>query len=162
MKRKLIHALCALMLTTLTGCIAFVFVGCRHVSVENRGEGKGWCIGITSNMMKSELENLKATVSPDGSITYEMGGLASSPSEELAKSLMTMTYIARLAAAMYSPAAASVPLSEEAADPAAVASLVKAQAEAKAILAKAKAEAAALKSQANGATNAVAAAQSQK
>ena len=29
MKRKLIHALCALVLTTLTGCVAFVFVGCQ-------------------------------------------------------------------------------------------------------------------------------------
>jgi uncharacterized membrane protein YqiK len=115
-----------------------------------------------SNMMKSEVDNIKASVNPDGTISFDMGGLSTSPSEELAKSLMTMTYIARLAAAMYSPAAASVPLSEEAADPAAVASLVKAQAEAKAILAKAKAEATAIKAQTQGSTNAVATAQSQK
>jgi hypothetical protein len=135
------------MLLGVTGCIALVFVGCRTVSVENNGEGKGWKVSVMSNMMKSEVDNIKASVNPDGTISFDMGGLSTSPSEELAKSLMTMTYIARLAAAMYSPAAASVPLSEEAADPQAVASLVKAQAEAKAILAKAKAEAAALKSQ---------------
>ena len=162
MKQKLIHALCALMLTTITGCVAFVFVGCRTVSVENNGEGKGWKVSVMSNMMKSEVDNIKASVNPDGTISFDMGGLSTSPSEELAKSLMTMTYIARLAAAMYSPAAASVPLSEEAADPAAVSSLVKAQAEAKAIIAKAKAEAAAIKAQAQGGTNAVATAQSQK
>ena len=160
MKRKLIHALCALVLTTLTGCIAFVFVGCRTISVAKGSEG--WEVTVRSNMMKSELDGMEAEISPDGSVKWKMGGLSSSPSEELAKSLMTMTYIARLAAAMYSPAAASVPLSEEAADPAAVASLVKAQAEAKAIIAKAKAEAAALKAQAQSSTNAVSMSRTQK
>ena len=136
MKQRIIKSICALALAATTGCVAFVFVGCRTVSVENNGEGKGWKVKVMSNMMKSEADNIKASVNPDGTISFDMGGYSSS-----AKSLMTMTYIARIAAAMYSPAAASVPLTDQPADPQAVAALVKAQADAKAALVKAKAEA---------------------
>lgn len=141
MKTVISKVISALALAATTGCVALVFVGCRTVSVENNGEGKGWKVKVMSNMLKSEADNIKASVNPDGTISFDMGGYSSSPSEEFAKSLMTMTYIARIAAAMYSPAAASVPLTEQAADPQAVAALVKAQADAKAALVKAKAEA---------------------
>ena len=132
MKHIILKAMSTLALAATTGCVALVFVGCRTVSVENNGEGKGWKVSVMSNMMKSEADNIKATVNPDGTISFDMGGYSSSPSEEFAKSLMTMTYIARIAAAMYSPAAASVPLTDQPADP---------QADAKAALVKAKAEA---------------------
>lgn len=131
--------------------------GCRTVSIEKNAEG--WGVSVMSNMMKSEVDGMEAEISPDGVVKWKMGGLASSPSEEFAKSLMTMTYIARIAAAMYSPAAASVPISEQAADPQAVASLLKAQAEAKSVVEKAQAEAAAIRAQATAqgsATNATA------
>jgi hypothetical protein len=141
MKTVISKVISALALAATTGCVALVFVGCRTVSVQNNGEGKGWKVSVMSNMMKSEADNIKASVNPDGTISFDMGGYSSSPSEEFAKSLMTLTYIARIAAAMYSPAAASVPLTEQAADPQAVAALVKAQADAKAALVKAKAEA---------------------
>ena len=126
--------------TMLCAAICALFAGCRTVSVENNGDGKGWKVSCMSNMMKSELDGMKATISPDGTISWEMGGLSSSPSEEFAKSLMTMTYIARLAAAIASPAAASVPLSEEAADPQAVAAILAAQAAAKTSVVNAKAD----------------------
>lgn len=141
MKTVISKVISALALAATAGCVALVFVGCRTVSVENNGDGKGWKVSVMSNMMKSEADNIKASVNPDGTISFDMGGYSSSPSEEFAKSLMTLTYIARIAAAMYSPAAASVPLTEQAADPQAVAALVKAQADAKAALVKAKAEA---------------------
>ena len=141
MKSAVKKVFSALALAAVSGCVALVFVGCRTVSVENNGEGKGWKVKVMSNMMKSEADNIKTTVNPDGTISFDMGGYSSSPSEEFAKSLMTMTYIARIAAAMYSPAAASVPLTAQPADPAAVSALVKAQADAKAATIKAKAEA---------------------
>ena len=148
MKRLLIVTLCA----------AAAICGCRTVSIEKNE--KGWEVSVMSNMMKSEVDGMEAEISPDGVVKWKMGGLTSSPSEEFAKSLMTLTYIARLAAAMYSPAVASVPLTDEAADPQAVAELVKAQAEAKSIVAKAKAEAAAIKARAlpSSTTNATASA----
>ena len=95
--------------------------------------------------IKSEADTIDAKVDPDGTISFGMGGYKSEPSEEFRKSLMTLVYLGRIAAAMYSPSAASVPLSEEAADPEAVAAAVKAQADAavKKIEAKAKAETAA-------------------
>lgn len=140
MKTVISKVISALALAAIAGCVALVFVGCRTVSVENNGDGKGWKVSVMSNMMKSEADNIKASVNPDGTISFDMGGYSSSPSEEFAKSLMTLTYIARIAAAMYSPAAASVPLTEQAADPQAVAELVKAQADAKSARVKAKAE----------------------
>ena len=140
--------------------LGLALAGCRTVSVENNGEGKGWKVSVMSNMMKSEADNIKATVNPDGTISFDMGGYSAAPSEEFAKSLMTMTYIARIAAAMYSPAAAGVPLSEEAADPQAVAALVKAQADAKAATIKARAEAAATRAQAQQAAPATSSAPS--
>ena len=135
-------------ITILAALVAvFCGTGCRTITVENDGEGKGWKVSVMSNMMKSEVDNVKASISPDGTVSFDMGGLATSPSEESAKSLMTFTYIARIAAAMYSPAAATVPLSDAAADPQAVATAIKAQAEARAIKIKAQAEADAIKAQ---------------
>ena len=127
------------LLITMSIC-GLALAGCRTVSVENNGEGKGWKVSVMSNMMKSEVDNIKATVNPDGTISFDMGGLASSPSEEFAKSLMTFTYIARLAATLASPAAASVPLTEEGADPNAVAAILAAQAAAKTSVVNSKAD----------------------
>jgi len=134
----------------IIAALAALAGGCRTVTVENRGDGKGYKVTVMSNMMKSELDSMKASISPGGVVEWEMGRLNSSPSEEFAKSLMTLTYIARIAASMYSPAAAAVPLTDEAADAEQIAALVKANAEAKAELAKAKAEAAAHKAQGSG------------
>ena len=132
--KKLILA--CVVAVALSGCM-FIVAGCRTVCVENDKE-KGWSVTCRSNMMKSELDNMKASINPDGTISFEMGGLTSSPSEEFAKSLMTMTYIARLAAAIASPTAAGVPLNENAADPQAIATILAAQAAAKETTVKAK------------------------
>lgn len=119
----------------LSGCM-FIVAGCRTVSVEKNGDG--WEVTVMSNMMKSELDGMECEISPEGVVKWKMGGLTSSPSEEFAKSLMTMTYIARLAAAIASPTAAGVPLNENAADPQAIATILAAQAAAKETTAKAK------------------------
>ena len=159
-------------LMMLAACAAVaMFAGCRTVSVENKGEGvltnadgtpvlvdgkvvkysKGWSVSQMSNMMNSEADAIVAGVKgTDGhEIKFELNGLKSSPSEEFAKSLMTFAYVARIAAAMYSPGAATVPLAPEAADPQAMAAAVKAQADARAaeIAAKSARETARIKAQ---------------
>lgn len=159
-------------LIMIAACAAVaMFGGCRTVSVENRGEevlvnsdgvpilvdgkvvkcSKGWSVSQMSNMMNSEADAICAGVKGvDGhEIKFELNGLKSSPSEEFAKSLMTFAYVARIAAAMYSPGAATVPLAPEAADPDAVAKLVDAQAAAKAseIAAKSARQTALIKAQ---------------
>ena len=157
------------MMMALAACAAMT--GCRMVSVENNGEGvltnadgtpvlvdgkvvkysKGWGVSQMSNMMNSEADAIVAGVKGiDGhEIKFELNGLKSSPSEEFAKSLMTFAYMARIAAAMYSPGAATVPLAPEAADPQAMSAAVKAQADARAaeIAAKSARETARIKAQ---------------
>ena len=164
------------LMTMITlAAIAAAMTGCRSVKVENYGEevlqnadgapilvdgkvvkcSKGWSVKQLSHWMNSEADALSAGVKGyDGSeISFNMNGMKSSPSEELAKSLMTFAYVARIAAAMYSPGAASVPLAPEAADPEAVAKLVNAQSAAKAaeIAAKSQRETARIKAQAEAA-----------
>jgi len=145
----------AAMVATLTGCIA-IFSGCSTLSVENRGvdekgQSRGWCVTRKSNMIKQDLTDFEASINPDGTIGVKFGTLASAPSEEFAKSLMTFAYVARIAAAMYSPGAATVPLSSEAADPQALAAALTAQANAQATTIKAKSDAATAKIQAEAA-----------
>ena len=162
MKQKLIHALCALVLTTLTGCVAFVFVGCSSTKVKVSPDGS-WSVDVSSDCLKRELQSFRAKKDGNGTVEVEFNGYKHDTSEELAKNAAEFWHgvgiLGRLAGTVFNPAVSSVPLSEEAADPQAVASLVKAQAEAKAILAKAKAEAAAIKAQTGGATNVTASAE---
>ena len=159
-------------LMMIAACAAVaMFGGCRSVTVENYGEevlknadgspvivngnvvksSKGWSVSQLSHWMNSEADALSAGVKGcDGSeISFNMNGMKSSPSEEFVKSLMTFAYVARIAAAMYSPGAATVPLTTEAADPDAVAKLVSAQSAAKAaeIAAKSQRETAKIKAQ---------------
>ena len=159
-------------LIMIAACAAVaMFAGCRSVKVENHGEevltnadgapilvngkvvkcSKGWSVKQLSHWMNSEADALSAGVKgADGSeISFNMNGMKSSPSEEFVKSLMTFAYVARIAAAMYSPGAATVPLAPEAADPDAVAKLVDAQAAAKAseIAAKSARQTALIKAQ---------------
>ena len=116
---------------------------------------KGWSVSQMSNMMNSEADAIVAGVKGvDGhEIKFELNGLKSSPSEEFVKSLMTFAYVARIAAAMYSPGAATVPLAPEAADPQAMAAAVRAQSEARAaeIAAKSARETARIKAQSDAA-----------
>lgn len=159
-------------LIMIAACAAVaMFAGCRSVKVENYGEevlknadgapilvdgkvvkcSKGWSVKQLSHWMNSEMDALDAGVKGyDGSeIRFTMNGMKSSPSEEFVKSLMTFAYVARVAASMYSPGAATVPLAPEAADPDAVAKLVEAQAAAKAseIAAKSARQTALIKAQ---------------
>jgi hypothetical protein len=64
-KRKLINALCALMLTALTGCVAFVFVGCQtRVTWEKNPET---ALPIQSVVTVNGIEQLATT-------GYQMAG----------------------------------------------------------------------------------------
>ena len=144
-------------LMMVAACAAVFCGGCRAVKVENNGEefladkdgnlvlvegqpvkcSKGWSVWHNSHWLNSEADSISASVKGrDGSeIQFGMNGLKSSPSEEFNK-MMSTTFagfasLARLAASMYSPGAASIPLTPEAADPDAVAKLVDAQSRAK-------------------------------
>lgn len=105
--------------------------GCRSVMVEDRGQkvveingqqtlvDQGWVVKEKSHWINGEVDGLSASINKDGSVSFNLNGAKSSPSEEFNK-MMSTTFagfasIARLAASMYSPAAASVPLTSEAA-----------------------------------------------
>lgn len=132
-----------LMIVAACAAVA-MFGGCRSIEIENKGEGKGWSVDVFSHWMNSEADNIAASISPDGTVTFNMNGMKSTPSEEFNKmmgtTMQSFTAMARLAASMYSPGAASIPLTPEAADPEAVAKLVNAQAAAKAAEINAKSQ----------------------
>ena len=132
-----------LTMMALAACAA-AMAGCRSIEIENRGEGKGWSVDVFSHWMNSEADSLNASIAPDGTVSFEMNGMRSTPSEEFNKmmgtTMQSFTAMARLAASMYSPAAASIPLTPEAADAAATAKLVDAQGAAKAAEIKAKSD----------------------
>lgn len=140
-----------LMMMLAVGAAILSMTGCRSIAIENKGEGKGWSVDVFSHWMNSEADNIAASIAPDGTVTFNMNGMKSNPSEEFNK-MMNTTFmgfasLARLAAAMYSPGAASIPLTTDAADPEAVAKLVNAQSAAKAaeIAAKSQRETARIK-----------------
>ena len=132
-----------LMMIALAACAA-AMTGCRSIEIENKGEGKGWSVDVFSHWMNSEADSIAASIAPDGTVTFNMNGMKSTPSEEFNKmmgtTMQSFTAMARLAASMYSPGAASIPLTPEAADPEAVAKLVNAQSAAKAAEIKAKSD----------------------
>ena len=132
-----------LMMIALAACAA-AMTGCRSIEIENKGEGKGWSVDVFSHWMNSEADSIAASIAPDGTVTFNMNGMKSTPSEEVNKmmgtTMQSFTAMARLAASMYSPGAASIPLTPEAADPEAVAKLVNAQSAAKAAEIKAKSD----------------------
>jgi hypothetical protein len=107
--------------------------------------------------MNSEADSISASVAPDGTVSFALNGMKSTPSEEFNKmmgtTMQSFTAMMRLAASMYSPGAASIPLTPEAADPEAVAKLVNAQAAAKAaeVAAKSARETAAIKARSDAA-----------
>ena len=142
-----------LMMMVAVGAAILSMTGCRSIEIENKGEGKGWSVDVFSHWMNSEADSIEASIAPDGTVTFNMNGMKSTPSEEFNKmmgtTMQSFTAMARLAASMYSPGAASIPLTPEAADPEAVAKLVNAQGEAKAaeINAKSQRETARIKAQ---------------
>ena len=145
-----------LMIVAACAAVA-MFGGCRSIEIENKGEGKGWSVDVFSHWMNSEADNIAASISPDGTVTFNMNGMKSNPSEEFNK-MMNTTFtgfasLARLAAAMCSPGAASIPLTTDAADPEAVAKLVNAQSAAKTaeINAKSQRQTALIKAQSDAA-----------
>ena len=123
-----------LMMIALAACAA----GCSVKKIEYERNEKGeisYRIYSNDHWLKTEGSGLSGGMTKDGRFEFTAEGLKSSPSEEFNRTMATYTgafvQLARLAAAMYSPAAASIPLTTDAADPAAVAKLVDAQSAAK-------------------------------
>lgn len=140
----------------LLAACALCSSGCRSVMVEDRGQkvveingqqtlvDQGWVVKEKSHWINGEVDGLSASINKDGSVSFNLNGAKSSPSEEFNK-MMSTTFagfasIARLAASMYSPAAASVPLTSEAAKSDDISAILKAKAELEAQTAAAKAE----------------------
>lgn len=141
-----------LIMIALAACAA----GCSVKKIEYERNDKGeitYRLYSNDHWLKTEGSGLSGGMTKDGRFEFTAEGLKSSPSEEFNRTMATYTgafvQLARLAAAMYSPAAASIPLTTEAADPAAVAKLVDAQSAAKSaeITAKSQKQTALIKAQ---------------
>lgn len=130
--------------------------GCTSTTIKT----DGWEAKIGNHWFAKDVDKFNVTRSADGSYSIDLNGYREDVSEKLPLFTKEMWYgigiIGRIAAAVANPVAASVPLTEEAANAEQVAALVKANAEAKAELAKAKAEAAALKAEAQAKAEAIA------
>lgn len=141
-----------LMMIALAACMA----GCSVKKIEYEKNEKGeisYRIYENDHWLKTESTGIRGGMSQDGRFDFEAEGMKSSPSEEFNRTMATyigaFVQLARIAAAMSSPAAASIPLTTEAADPAAVAKLVDAQSAAKSaeITAKSQKQTALVKAQ---------------
>lgn len=149
-----------LMMIALAACAA---AGCSVKKIEYTKNDKGevsYRIYQNEHWLNTEGSGIRGGMTGEGRFEFAADGLQTSPSEEYNK-MMSTTFqgfasLARLAASMYSPAAASIPLTTEAADPAATAKLVEAQADAKVALANAKADAAVKKIEAKAKAEAAA------
>ena len=148
-----------LMMIALAACAA----GCSVKKIEYTKNDKGevsYRIYQNEHWLNTEGSGIRGGMTGDGKFEFAADGLQTSPSEEYNK-MMSTTFqgfasLARLAASMYSPAAASIPLTTEAADPAATAKLVEAQGNATVALVNAKADAAAKKLEAKAKAEAAA------
>lgn len=124
--------------------------GCTSTTIETAE----WKAKVSNHWFAKDVDKLSITKGADGSYSIDLNGYREDVSEKLPaftkEMWLGLGILGRLAAASVNPAAAGVPLTDEAADAEQIAALVKANAEAKAELAKAKAEAAALKAQGSG------------
>ncbi|MBR0196920.1 MAG: hypothetical protein IJQ34_02190 [Kiritimatiellae bacterium] len=91
--------------------IATAFSGCRVVKIEKNQEG--YRLYHNSHWLSTEADQLSGSMDQNGTFNFSMNGVKSSPSEEFNKMMQTnmgaLTTIARIAAAMYNPAAGQVP-----------------------------------------------------
>ena len=107
--------------------------GCRSVEVEDHGKepvkiddkvvlvSKGWKVKQNSHWTNSEVDGISASIGKDGSVSFNLAGAKSSPSEEFNKTMLTytamFTEMARIAAAAYNPSSSGV-AAAKAAEPA--------------------------------------------
>lgn len=143
-----------LMIILFAGVLACVGCSVKKIEYERNEKGEiSYRIYSNDHWLKTEGSGLRGGMTNDGQFEFSADGMKSSPSEEFNRTMATYTgafvQLARLAAATYSPAAASIPLTTEAADPAAVAKLVDAQSAAKSaeITAKSQKQTALIKAQ---------------
>lgn len=90
--------------------ITTAFSGCRVVKIEKNQEG--YRLYHNSHWLSTEADQLSGSMDQNGTFNFSMNGVKSSPSEEFNKMMQTnmgaLTTIARIAAAMYNPAAGQV------------------------------------------------------
>ena len=155
MKKMIMIAACAAM-----------FAGCSVTKVEyetNKDGVVSYRLYRNSHWLKMEGEGMRGGMTQDGKFEFDLEGMKTSPSEEFNRTMKTygdtFVQLARLAAACYSPGTASIPLTPEAADANAMATIMNAQAQAQAseITAKSNKETAKLAAQAAAQTALIAA-----
>ena len=117
---------------------AILMTGCSVTKVDYKKDADGICeyrIYHNDHWLKRETGAMSGGMTNDGKFEVKLESASVSPSEEFNRTMQTYTsaavQLARIAAAAYNPSASAVPLTNEAADPEAVAKLVAAQSEAK-------------------------------
>ena len=68
---------------------AVALAGCRSLTVENRGTDKGWKVTHWSHWLNSDIDGMSATIGTDGTVSFSLNGVKSSPSEEFNRSMQT-------------------------------------------------------------------------
>lgn len=119
---------------------AVALAGCTTAHIKT----PEWEATVKSHWLKRDVDKFRVQRLADGSYSVDLNGYKTDASEQFPAWTREMWsglgILGRLAAATINPAAASVPLTAEAADADKVSALVKAGGEAKAALASAKAE----------------------
>ena len=144
----------ALFRFALFAALAAIFAGltgCQTAHVKT----PEWEASINSHWFKRDVDKLSVQRQADGSYTLDLNGYKGDASEQLPAFTREMwsglAILGRIAATAVNPAASAVPLTQEPANAADVAALVKATNDAKVALANAKAELA--KAKASSATS---------
>ena len=90
---------------------AVALAGCRSLTVENRGTDKGWKVTHWSHWLNSDIDGMSATIGTDGTVSFSLNGVKSSPSEEFNRSMQTYmgaaVQLGQIFAAAYNPSAST-------------------------------------------------------
>lgn len=90
---------------------AVALAGCRSLTVENRGTNKGWKVSHWSHWLNSDIDGMSATIGTDGTVSFSLNGVKSSPSEEFNRSMQTYmgaaVQLGQIFAAAYNPSAST-------------------------------------------------------
>lgn len=120
MKKLTFHAIAV---ATLALCTT----GCQLTHVKT----PEWEVSLRSHWFKRDVDKFDVQRNADGSYSVSLNGYHSDASEQfnamLAQSFQGLAAIGRIAGAAFNPAVATIPLTNEGAAPASVASVVQAQ-----------------------------------
>lgn len=131
----------SIILLCIAACCGAVFCGCEtaHIKVGDNGTWEAW---LSSHWLSRDIDSFAAQVQEGGKFTMQLNGYKGDVSEQLPAFTKEMwsglAILGRLAGSAINPAVAAVPLSDAAAEPAAVSSIVTAAGNAKAQTIQAK------------------------